>query len=287
MDFTKPVNPAFQSMIAAGGLTAADAVDLYAGSGGGTGFDLTPSGFESIRYVKVAGAGGFSGGELDALTVVRPRMVGDALTLHPDNVASNLATLQFKWLDLADMTQLKLEFTAIDHAALVSTAPVTNQASWPALPGTPLNEVQIAVDPLPASGTVSALANMTLSVGPSYTGQGTDLRVLQFNGADWIDLPFAFDAATSQIKLTGITTFTTFVVTQQTTSSLALRVMGGEVAVAFDPVPGRIHTIERSTNCLTWTAIHTFTATNNTGVEVPDPDPPAGGAFYRLEVRAP
>lgn len=69
MDFTKPVNPSLtQSSFA--GLTGADAIDLYNGSGGGTGFDLAPSGFSSIQYIRVTGVDGFAGGEIDAFADV-------------------------------------------------------------------------------------------------------------------------------------------------------------------------------------------------------------------------
>lgn len=68
MDFTRPVDPALFDTIAAGGLSAADAIDLYDGSGGGAGFDLLESGFDWIQYVQVQGAGG----EIDAFADVAP-----------------------------------------------------------------------------------------------------------------------------------------------------------------------------------------------------------------------
>ena len=80
MDFTKPVDPTLASTLAGGGLSAADAIDLYDGSGGGTGFDLAASGFAAIQYVRVAGVSGASGGEIDAFADVAPlvdAIVGD------------------------------------------------------------------------------------------------------------------------------------------------------------------------------------------------------------------
>lgn len=67
LDFTKPVDP---SLTAADfdGLSVADVIDLYDGSAGGTGFDLGPSGFTHIRFIKVTGAGG----EIDAFADVSP-----------------------------------------------------------------------------------------------------------------------------------------------------------------------------------------------------------------------
>ena len=47
MDFTKPVNSEFGAVMTSG-ISAADGIDLYTGSGGGTGFDLRESGFASL-----------------------------------------------------------------------------------------------------------------------------------------------------------------------------------------------------------------------------------------------
>lgn len=67
-DFTLPVDPAAAALIAAGGLTAADALALYNGSGGGTGFDLDVFGLDWIQYIRVTGYGW--GGEIDAFADV-------------------------------------------------------------------------------------------------------------------------------------------------------------------------------------------------------------------------
>lgn len=70
-DPTRPVNPALTAADFSG-LTGADALDLYDGSAGGTGFDLSASGFEWIQYVRVEGLTGFAGGEIDAIAAVTP-----------------------------------------------------------------------------------------------------------------------------------------------------------------------------------------------------------------------
>jgi hypothetical protein len=71
MDFTRPVNPDHYGTLLAGGISAADAIALYEGSGGGTGFDLAESPYEWIQYVKVEGTSQF-GGEIDAFADVAP-----------------------------------------------------------------------------------------------------------------------------------------------------------------------------------------------------------------------
>jgi hypothetical protein len=65
-----PVNPALTRANFAG-KSLADASEMYAGSAGGTSFDLALSGYASVRYVRVIG----NGGELDAIARVRPRVV--------------------------------------------------------------------------------------------------------------------------------------------------------------------------------------------------------------------
>ncbi len=67
LDFTKPVDPAL-AVDDFHGVSVADAIDLYERSGGGTGFDLAESGFDSIQYVYLTG----TGGEVDAVTDVSP-----------------------------------------------------------------------------------------------------------------------------------------------------------------------------------------------------------------------
>ena len=69
-DPTLPVDPAMQSQVA--GNTAAYVLDnIYAGSAGGAGFDLTASGFSSIQFIRVEGLSGFDTGEIDAFADVR------------------------------------------------------------------------------------------------------------------------------------------------------------------------------------------------------------------------
>lgn len=68
-DFTLPVDPSLTLADMTAG-TSKDAMDLYAGSAGGAGFDLAESGYEWIEYIKVEGVSGFAGGEIDAFSDV-------------------------------------------------------------------------------------------------------------------------------------------------------------------------------------------------------------------------
>ncbi|HOM75742.1 MAG TPA: hypothetical protein P5175_11865 [Anaerohalosphaeraceae bacterium] len=83
MDFTRPVDPNL-TLADFSGLTAAEAIDLYAGSAGGTSFDLNDlphydqllpdpnSGYRWIQYVRLEGGQGpFAlGGQVDAVADV-------------------------------------------------------------------------------------------------------------------------------------------------------------------------------------------------------------------------
>jgi hypothetical protein len=75
MDFTKPVNPAL-TLAYFNGLSGAQAIALYNGSGGGTGYDLSNVGLDWIQYVKVTS----SWGEVDAFADVAP-VTSSAITV--------------------------------------------------------------------------------------------------------------------------------------------------------------------------------------------------------------
>ena len=94
MDFTRPVEPNLASTDF-GGISVADAIDLYDGSGGGTSFNLNDlpdyndlsidpeTGYRWIQYVKLeGGAGIFSGGQVDAVSDVAA--CGDPTHPYPE-----------------------------------------------------------------------------------------------------------------------------------------------------------------------------------------------------------
>jgi hypothetical protein len=64
-DWTKPVNPVLTGKDF-NGLSVADGIALYENSAGGTSFDLSESGFASIRYIRINGADG----EIDGVSRV-------------------------------------------------------------------------------------------------------------------------------------------------------------------------------------------------------------------------
>ena len=69
LDFTTPVDP-WLGVSDFAGRSAADAIELYGCSAGGTGYDLAESGYSSISYVYLTAIGG----EVDALADVFPSL---------------------------------------------------------------------------------------------------------------------------------------------------------------------------------------------------------------------
>jgi hypothetical protein len=288
MDFTKPVNPAMQSIIGAGGLTAADAIDLYTGAGGGAGFDLRESGFAWIQYVKVEGIDpDFSVGEVDAFAAVRPMAIGDSLSLTPENILSNTATLYFQKPDAIHENVVTLAFTEVSAVAKVSTSPLTNWNDFAVLPGLARTAVQISLEPILGNTPVTFTADLALAVGTNYSGIGGDLIVLQCSGTNWTALPFTYHATNQHVRVAGITNLSAFVVVQFPAPSLQLNASGANYQINFAPVAGLIHTLERSTNLIHWSALGSFTASNSLPVVLTDPAASADKAFYRVRLNQP
>lgn len=288
MDFTKPVNPALQSVLSAGGLTAADGIDLYVGSGGGTGFDLRESGFAAIQYVKVEGIDPyFSDGEIDAFASVRPMIIGDSLSITPENILSNTATLQFQKPGAESETVATLTFSELGAIAQVSTVPLTNLNSFAALPGVARTSVELGVAPILGTSPAIFTADLDLAAGPNYSGTGSDLLVLQSSGTNWTALPFTYHGTNQQVHVAGLTNLSAFIVVQFTAPTLQLAANGASRTISFTPVAPLTHTLERSTNLIHWTALSSFTASNALPVVLADSTPPTINAFYRVRLHQP
>lgn len=61
------------------GRTVAEAIEMLEGSAGGTAFDLTPTGFDFIQFIRFEG----NGGEIDAVSRVTPRLFASSPTRVP------------------------------------------------------------------------------------------------------------------------------------------------------------------------------------------------------------
>jgi hypothetical protein len=290
MDFTKPVNPAFGPVLQTGGLSAADAIDLYDGSGGGTGFDLAASGFAEIRYVKIEGLPGFSGGEIDALAAVRPAALGDSLTVAPGNLTNGPMTLRFQRPARPGQTALALTFTNVSEAARVSTTPLNPATELPAGCGPVLTAAQLDLAPVLSSNEVTFSAALHVGTGASYFGNGGDLVLLRREGTNWANTDAAFNNSTKTMVVSGLTNLfaTALVQMQPPTLRIAAHTngQGDPVMVArFPALPGFTYTLERS-GTLDFTAAEDRASVSPAVAQEAtlEDDNLPGSAFYRLRI---
>ncbi len=285
MDCTKPVNPVLQSRFA--GITAADAVDLYTGSGGGAGFDLKESGFNAVQYVKIEGLSGFSGGEIDAVSIVRPMTLGDTLSIAPENLTNATAQLFFQKPGAENQNVIALNFTAISDIAQVTAERLTDAAARAALPGTALNTIQATLSPLLGTTPVTFEADIRLAADANYIGDGNDLRVLQWNGTNWNALAFTYDSANHAAVIAGATNLSTFALAQFTAPNLAMEKLETGFAFRFTPVANCTQTLERSVDLIHWDPVKTITPTGPEPVTLEDSEAPSDKAFYRIRLTLP
>jgi hypothetical protein len=288
MDFTRPVNPVLNARISAGGLSAADAIDLYDGSGGGTGFDLRESGFSAIRYVKIEGVEPDRyGGEIDALSVVRPAVLGESLTIAPENLVNGTAKLFFQDPADANTAALSAAFELITEVARVNAARWNDSTNLALLTGTVLDSVLFQVEPVLGSNQIAFTADMKLALAGRYAGDGSDLDVHSWDGTNWNRLAFAFDATTPAVVIAGVTNTITFTVTQTAPPSLSIHSIPAGYEMRFTPLVGWKHVLERATDFVTWTPLGDVTPATPEEASITDTAPPTGVAFYRLRLERP
>lgn len=286
MNPTKPLNPAVYATGYFGGQTVASGLDQFAGAAGGTGYDLKESGFPWIQYVRIQpGAGTYT--VIDAIAAVNPTVVGDALTITPDNLTNGVTSLDFQ--NPADCGQnlVAINFDAVSDIARVSTVALNDLSSYGPVIGNVSGAYKIAVKPITDSGPVTYAADVSLRTGAGYTGSGGDLRVYQWNCTNWISQPFTFNATNSEVLVAGLTNLSTLVVSQIIPPLLTIQNGTNGFSFQFTPVANCAQTLERSTDLINWTPVATVTPTNAQPVTLPDAAAPAGNAFYRLSVNVP
>jgi hypothetical protein len=290
MDFTKPVNPALAGWFAPGAartLTAAEAIALYEGAGGGTGFDLRESGFDAVRYVKLEGRPGFSGGEVDALAAVRPQRVGDSLTLVPENVQAGPFEQVIWGAEPAAAPALKVTFHALDGALRLNTGPLPAHEFPTGLPGTVRQAVALDTQPFFAEAPVAFVADLTLFLDASDAEDGRALGVWQRTGGGWAPALFAYEPDQRAVVLRGLTALTDLVLTRSQPPALEPALAADGPGVRFTPWPGWRHVLERSADLHAWEAVAEITPSDAAPVRLNDPKPPAARAFYRLRLERP
>lgn len=300
MDFTKPVNPALSSVlgVAESYLSAADAISLYAGSGGGTGFDLAESGFDFIRFVRVEAADGFSGGEIDAFSAVRPALVGESLTLSPGNIGEDPqlepAELFFRNPASISETLLALRFRELNRIALVSTEILRpEEEALGTLPVQPLKALGLRVETLTGLEDVVLRfrAELSLDCSSFYQGSGSDLELWSLGveeGAAWQRRSFSFDPSSGCLLLEDVSSSLMLAVARMESPALSIAVSGGKVLISFKPQPGWVYALERSSDLARetgWELIANFTPENSDSLTWEEEISPEGQTFfYRLKL---
>lgn len=288
MDFTKPVNPAFAQLLSGGTLMAADAIDYYTGSGGGTGFDLAESGFSSIRYIKMEGISPeWAGGEIDACAIVRPAVLGEVLSIAPENLPRGTATLYFQEPSDSNMNALRLTFTALSEAAKVGVRRLdrSNDATLP--PGQLVDSLEVSLVPVLGTNTVVFETDACLSMGTLYAGDGANLDVFGWNGTNWTRKAFTFDSSSNAVLIEGLAAAMKLAVATILPPRITMERNGSGMAFTFVPVAGWAHTLERTTGFADWTPVASVTPLDTQQVTLKDPATPVDSAYYRLRLQRP
>ncbi len=246
-DWTKPVNPALADLASEaaeagtgtwgyfGNRSVADALDLYSGSAGGTGFDLAESGFEWIKYVKLTDPENKQG-EICGIVDAAPASAGDRLIMSWHNVhETGQNRLDFQDADDPSVNLAFVEIAEIDQVSYVSVDVLDDLSGLTPITGPDLGAYLVEIDEVfPDEGTVSFEASLGLRVDDAYQGDGSDLLLLHWNGLDWDDLvPSGYDAESRLLTVEGLHGFSAFVVTQAPVPEPSAMALAGIASVAL------------------------------------------------------
>lgn len=227
-DWTKPVNPALVDLAGEaaeagsgqwgylGGRTVADALDLYSGSAGGTGFDLAESGFDWIKYVKFTDPDNRQG-EICGVVDVAPVSTGDSLTMTWHNVhETGQSDLYFQDPGDESITLAHAAFNEIDQVSTVSVSVLDDLSAYRPVAGANLGAYLLEIDEVfPDEGTGTFNLDLSLRVSDSYLGDGSDLALLFWDGSLWEELfDTGFDPDTGMFGVSGLTAASALVITR-------------------------------------------------------------------------
>jgi hypothetical protein len=280
MNPTKPLNPYIYTNNF-GGQSVASGLDQFIGAAGGTGYDLKASGLPWIQYVRVQpGLGTYT--VIDAIAAVDPVVVGDALSITPDNLASGITKVVFQKPDDTSQSLIAINFDSVSAIAKVSTVGLSEFSAFAPVVGNVSSAYQITLKPVMGTNTVNYVADISLRTGDSYTGNGGDLCVFQWNCTNWISQPFTFNSANNEVLVKDVTNFSAFVVSQIIPPQLHIQTITNGFAFQFTPVANCAYILERSTDLVTWTPISTNTPATTQPVTLQDINAPTDKAFYRL-----
>jgi hypothetical protein len=196
-----------------------------------------------------------------------------------------MSKLCFQKPGAENQTSLSLNFSSVADIARVTTARLDDSVALATLPGTPVTAIQASVSPILGTSPVAFQADVALSAGANYTGDGHDLRVLAWDGTNWNSQSFTFTNNTA--VLAGVTNLPPLVVAQFIAPVPSLQPGTNGFALQFTLVPNCAQTLERSTNFVNWTPVMTFTPTNALPMAVTDSNAPSDKAFYRMRLNIP
>lgn len=284
MNPTKPLNPLIYTNTVS--QSVANGLDQLIGASGGTGYNLAASGLPWIQFVRVEPDDGVNPyyTVIDAIAAVNPVVVGDALSIAPDNLAAGSTNLAFQSPNDCSQNQIAINFISVDEIARISTVSLSDFSSFAPVEGIVSAAYQIQSRPVTGTNALNFLASLSLRAGEYYSGRGNDLRVFQWNWTNWVSQPFNFNPTNEEISVAGVTNFSAFVISQIIPPQLGIRTLTNGFAFQFTPVPNCPETFQRSTNLVTWTPVYAFTATNAQSIALQDTNAPASQAFYRLQL---
>jgi len=284
MNPTKPLNPAVTAN-SLNGDSVADALDQFIGASGGSGFNLAQVGLPWIQYVRFEpGPNAFPPYTVvDAVAEAIPATVGDALSIASRNISAGITNLTFQNPANSCQNLISINFRSVNETEKISTVELSEFSAFAPVPGCVAGAYQITAAPLTGTNPPSCLADISLSVGTNYSGNGGNLRVLQWSGTAWNMIPFVYNSASNQVYLTGLTNLSAFVVSQLG-AQLDIHSCASGLNLVFTPFTGVTYTLQRSTDLLSWTPIATNIPANMQPVTLHDSAPPAGHAYYRVQL---
>ena len=283
MNPTKPLNPYIYTNDF-GGQTVAGGLDQFAGAAGGTGYSLKPSGLPWIQYVRFQpdNAGDYT--VIDAVAAVNPVVVGDALSITPDDLTTDRTNLLFQLPSDSSQNLITVNFDAVSDIARISSVNLYDFSSYAPVPGIVSSAYQLQVRPVIDVTPVTYTADVSLHSGAGYAGNGHDLRVYQWVGTNWMSEPFTFNTNSDEVYVPGVTNLSAFAVSQIIPPQLAIQAITNGYSFQFIPVPNCPETLQRSADLMHWSGLTQFTTTNAQPVTLLDTNVPAGNAFYRIQL---
>jgi hypothetical protein len=278
MDFTKPVNPKHKSAIETGSLFVSDALELYDGAGGGTGFDLAESGLLSIRYLRIEGvAPEWTGGEVDAVSDVRPMLFGESLTIRPENLLDNTSSLHFEGYRESSILSCTIALQQLSGVAKVAITPLKESSISNSYPETTAGIYRLSVGPIGDNSPVNFQATITFSLRTD--SRLSNARLVARSGSVWTNL----------IANTTLGTFTfslqanaDIAIVAAPTPQLMIETRGSGFSFSFLSLKSWRYSLERSTNFINWQTIGQVYASDSALRYFEDTNQITKAQFYKL-----